>query len=128
LPVWTGDIVRRGEGEPLEVVITAACDLAMDKAPNILLIEVISMELAVKERKKGNAAEIKRNTVAQYYYLPAAYGLSELCLDFSRISHVTLEQGNALERVATLDEPWVHEVRARLQTYIGRVGTPSYAE
>jgi len=128
LPVWTGDIVRRGEGEPLEVVITAACDLAMDKAPNILLIEVISMELAVKERKKGNAAEIKRNTVAQYYYLPAAYGLSELCLDFSRMSHVTLEQGNALERVATLDEPWVHEVRARLQTYIGRVGTPSYAE
>lgn len=128
LPVWTGDVLALDDGEEAEsygVVITPACDLMAKKAPVIVVVRAISVARAVKERAT-NGGQIRKNNIAQYYRFPPAYGIPELCLDFARLLHLTRADSEKLARMATLDDPWVHEVRARVQAYFGRVGTPDY--
>ena len=123
---WTGDIVRVTDGDSagcFAIVLTPACDLVTGKVPNVLLISALSLTEAA-EARGGQQDKIKRNNIDQYHFFPASYELPDLCLDFSMIFHMPVKEAAELKRMATLDDPWVHDVRARFQHYVGRVGTP----
>ncbi len=57
-------------------------------------------------------------------YLPGAWNVPDLVVDFQRIVHVRYEELAEFERVATLDSPYAEALIDKFGRYLGRVGTP----
>lgn len=133
------------------VVLTPACDLVARptaKAEFVILAECVRLDDSEEYRRwrelrpsegtepssEAKRAE-KRLTLLlennpekrqkdRTVYLPAAWRVPDLLVDFQRIVHVGFEDLSRYERVATLDSPYAESLVATLSRYQGRVGTP----
>ena len=57
-------------------------------------------------------------------YLPAAWNIPDLVVDFQRIAFLPYEEIGLYNREATLDSPYAEWLTAKFGRYLGRLGTP----
>lgn len=150
----TGDLITGPRiGSPSDtcwyVVLTPACDLIEThlKADYVVLIECVplqereeltrftatspaageqpSAEAKTAEKKlrrlMANNADGQRDRTV---YLPAAWEVPDLIVDFQRIVSVPYGDLGTYRRVATLDSPYAESVVEKFGRYLGRLGTP----
>jgi CheY-like chemotaxis protein len=60
----------------------------------------------------------------RFYFLPGALTLPDLVVDFQQLVILPRGQMDRLERLASLDSPFVEALLARFARYFGRLGTP----
>lgn len=130
------------------LVITPACDLVTGrrKADFLVLVECVDLasqpELTAwreataagedtkeaKRTEKQLVALLRNNPEDKqrdrFIYLPAAWSIPDLLIDFQRIVHLPFDESGRYERMATLDSPYAESVVATLGRYLGRLGTP----
>lgn len=133
------------------VVLTPACDLvpARIKADFVVLAECVALETSPEYQewartrpapgqdptREANSAEkvlarLMRNNrqsrpADRDYFLPAAWTVPNLIVDFQRISSVKVEElTSKYRRVATIDSPYVDALVETFSRYLGRRGTP----
>lgn len=150
----TGDLITGPRvGSPSDtcwyVVLTPACDLVEThlKADYVVLIECVPLdqreeftrftatrpaaggqplgEAQTAEKKlrrlmENNADGQRDRTV----YLPAAWAVPDLVIDFQRVVYVPYRDLDGYERVATLDSPYAESIVEKFGRYLGRLGTP----
>ena len=137
------------EGEAVDLtgfwlLITPICDLTIHggkcKADNVILAHADRLD-AQKEYTewKANQSKTKRGLLERllknnrsggqpdrFHYLPGAFDLPHLIVDFQQILSVPREALSAHDvvRVATLDEPYGAELISRFTNYLNRIGSP----
>ncbi|MAT05259.1 MAG: hypothetical protein CL424_09485 [Acidimicrobiaceae bacterium] len=146
----TGDVLVFHEvdanGEPAEewyVVLTPSCDFVPTrlKADHTVMVACDLLE-DTKEYKEWSEAgddgkesarkkveSIMRNNrfksqSERFHFLPAAWDVPNLVVDFQRWRHITTATLDGAERVATIDSPFVEALVSRFTRYFNRVGTP----
>ncbi len=150
----TGDVLRGSRiGSPEEtcwyVVVTPSCDLeeAHLKAEYVVVVECVLLTDrdefgAFDETRPAGAGEpsaahktaektlrrlLENNADGQKdrsVFLPAAWEVPDLVVDFQRVGHIPYEDLAGYERVATLDSPYTESIVEKFGRYLGRVGTP----
>ena len=62
----------------------------------------------------------------RFHYLPGAFDLPHLIVDFQQVLTVPREalSEDGVVRVATLDEPYGAELVSRFTNYLNRIGSP----
>lgn len=150
----TGDLITGPRvGSPSDtcwyVVLTPACDLVEThlKADYVVLIECVLLHQreeftkftatrpAAGEQPSGSAKTAERklrrlmenNADGQRdrtVYLPAAWEVPDLIVDFQRIVSVPYNDLGDYRRVATLDSPYAESIVEKCGRYLGRLGTP----
>lgn len=135
--IYTGEINgQRGYW----VMVTPSCDLVQDKADWMLLAtcELLSEQPEynkwIARQSKGAANSLKRllsnnRTGAQrdrHFYLPRAMRLPDLVVDLQNVVAVPQDEfkSSGLERLATLDSPFVETLTSQFVRLFGRIGTP----
>jgi hypothetical protein len=131
------------------VLITPACDLAEQRngtcrADNVILARAERLDdqkefLAWKaesdeKRKKDERGKVKsllhnrrhKRQPERFHYLPGAFDLPHLIVDFQQILSIPREalSNDGVVRVATLDEPYGAELVSRFTNYLNRIGSP----
>ncbi|MDQ6947394.1 MAG: hypothetical protein M3256_14275 [Actinomycetota bacterium] len=132
------------------VMITPACDLveAHRKADYVVLVECVSLDTCReftrfretrpatgdKESRAGRDAEAQLRRLMQNnaasgqkertMYLPAAWEVPDLLVDFQRLGSVAYDDLVTYRRVATLDSPYAESIVEKFGRYLGRLGTP----
>lgn len=141
----TGEIVRGklGEDTGCWIVLTPSCDLVERppkpaKAERVLLAHADPLEQTdeFKEWQATPNSNTKRNALAalmtnnrrndqadRFHFLPGAFTLPNLIVDFQSVITVPANELAELERVAVLDSPYAEALIARYVRYVGRVGT-----
>lgn len=137
------------------VILTPACDLVPTrlKADFVVVAECVPLETSPEyaawaktrphpseeapkasitaEKSLGRLMHNKRDNrpADRDYFLPAAWSVPNLIVDFQRISSVTLDDlTSGYRRVATLDSPYVDALVETFSRYLGRRGTPDLDE
>lgn len=130
-PIWTGDLIKKSEEEYF-VVVTPACDLFNPgKIDNVLLLSAVpfSKYRAEKSPNKDTSRTILSNKKDSTHYLPYIEKCPDglLCL-FEQITSMKIEDiqedigsGN-LERIATIDSPFIENLLQRMNAYLMRLG------
>lgn len=130
-PIWTGDLIKKSEEEYF-VVVTPACDLFNPgKIDNVLLLSAVpfSKYRAEKSPNKDTLGTILSNKKDSTHYLPYIEKCPDglLCL-FEQITSMKIEDiqedigsGN-LERIATIDSPFIENLLQRMNAYLMRLG------
>lgn len=124
------------------VIMTPTCDLVEGRgnADAVVLAECVPLETFDEYREWTEADEVsntKRNNLVQllksnprkgqknrYYYLPHAWTIPNMMVDFQRISHITYADLNKYTIEAHLDAPYAEALSHQFHSYLGRVGTP----
>ncbi len=140
-----GDVLRlpveSGGSETISnwyVIMTPSCDLANDKADSVILAECVGMsafdeyeqliENRSKSARKKLARLLKSNPTSgqqyRYYYLPKAWKLPDLIVDFQKILHIAYEDLEDYEKIASIDSPYAESLSQQFLSYVGRIGTP----
>jgi CheY-like chemotaxis protein len=127
------------------VILTPACDLVPErvKAEFVVLARCVPLteteEYAAwqsagvgqdqAQRTKLQTAmrkgEWKNRNADRDFYLPAAWAIPDLLVDFQQLSHIAHSEIESYERVGTLDSPYAEALIQKLGRYLGRVGTPN---
>ena len=141
-----GDLRRltRGGKEGLFVVLWPSCDLVPRdghcKVERVLCARTKSLDEFAEYKKwleteapSANAtnglldlmANNRRTGQAdRYHFLPPAWDLPALVVDFADLDHVTEAELRGAPCVATLASPFAESVAVRFVRYLGRLGTP----
>lgn len=138
-----GDVRSRSDAEDAEylVVLWPSCDMVSTgnrtpkvdsvlcaKAHSALEHEKISSWLnseSESKTKRGNAADvIKNRDEDKLHFLPGAWRIPDLLINFQKLEIVSLSDLREYECLGTLASPFAEAMAARFQKYIGRVGTP----
>lgn len=130
-PIWTGDIIKKSDEEYL-VVVTPSCDLSnLGKIDNILLLEAVPFCKYRAEKTPNNGASlaILANKKDSTHYLPYIEECPDglLCL-FDRIISMKIAdiikkiEDRDLERIATIDSPFIENLLQRMNAYLMRLG------
>lgn len=132
------------------IVLTPSCDLAQGKAEFVVVAECMMFEECDEYQKhatakaqseanqqpytmSGNARDallkVVKNTRSgraadRDYFLPAAWSIPALLVDFQRSAHLPLDQLDRYERCGQLDAPYAEALIAKGVRYLGRIGTP----
>lgn len=132
------------------VLLTPACDLVPDRvsADYVVVAECIRLESSrefvtwkslqpaageepsaqhkTAEKKLRNLMRNRRDRAPadRDYYLPGAWVVPDLVVDFQRVAHLSYAALDGYTRVATLDSPYAEGLIQRFGRYLGRVGTP----
>lgn len=132
------------------VVLTPACDLveAHLKAEYVVLVECVPLidtpecktfldsrpSPGEEPSSQAKSAERRLRRLMQNdpegrpkdrnFYLPAAWAVPNLVVDFQRVVYVPYGELTQYERVATLDSPYAEAIVAKFGRYLGRLGTP----
>ena len=118
------------------VVLTPTCDLVHGKADFALLarcnpldctpaFQNVAGNLQPSKTQKSNLKTILRNNESpRMFYLPAAFEIPHLIVDFQDLRTIRGERLACMEPSASLDSPYAEELQARFTSYFGRVGTP----
>ena len=128
------------------VLITPVCDLTVQpngscKADNVILARAEQLddqpEVTAWRADPGNANkkgmvksllknQRQRSQSDRFHYLPGAFKLPHLIVDFQQIISVPraalMKEG--VGRVATLDDPYGAELVSRFTNYLNRIGSP----
>jgi len=140
---------RSDSGQNIEktwyVILTPACDLVPDrvKADNVLLVECMLLKetaefkewvgsppVAVPSKSVNDKLrEFLRNRAktrqeGRNIYLPAAWLIPDLVIDFQRTTFLPYREIGLYKREATLDSPYVEWLISKYGRYLGRLGTP----
>ena len=145
-----GDILkaptaRSSDGPDLStryVIMTPTCDLVKErtKADVVVLAECMPLD-DFREYTKwavaGNGSRSKRTDLERllksnprkgqrnrYYYLPHAWTVPDMMVDFQRISHIPYDYLDGYNIEASLDSPYAEALSHQFHCYLGRVGTP----
>lgn len=60
----------------------------------------------------------------RYHFLPPAWDMPALVIDFGDLEHVPVSELKAAQCVATVASPFAESISGRLVHYLGRLGTP----
>ena len=85
-----------------------------------------------KKRSKTSEGELQRlmgnnrssGQSERYHFLPGAWDIPSMIVDFGELEHIPLETLTSAERLATVASPFAESMAARLVRYLGRLGTP----
>ena len=124
-----------GDEESWWIVLTPTCDFAHSKADFALVARCTRLDqmqaykdAAGKEKlsdgERGRLENIIRNRSLRYHYLPAAFDILHLVVDFQDLMTLPRDTLDAMSREATLDSPFAEELQSRFAAYFGRIGTP----
>lgn len=124
-------VIRGSKAARAEFVTLVECDLLTDSAEYLAWADAkkISDSPALKPAEKA-LTELMRNNqpkgrqVDRHYYLPGAWSLPDLLVDFQRLVRIDHTELSDLQKVATLDSPYAEGLVVRFGKYIGRIGTP----
>ena len=137
-----GDLHRVAEPEGTSVteswsiVLTPTCDLVQGKADFALLagcslleyrseFKDVAGKAGVGKQKKNELEKLLRNAKSsRYHYLPAAFEIPHLVVDFQDLCTVPRDKLDAMNAIASLDSPYAEELQSRFAGYFGRIGTP----
>jgi CheY-like chemotaxis protein len=136
-PSLAGDIYAFAEGR-YRVLLTPSCDLVQKKCEFTLWADCTPLSEASEYKAwaadKGNKnkegllrALLRNNRNKQpdrYFFLPGAYTVPDLVVDFERLSHTPYDQLDQSQRIASLDSPFVELLLSRFARFFGRLGTP----
>lgn len=144
--IQTGDIFKLDEFT--YVVLNPACDFAQAKVSNVIVAECVSLEacpeyLELVEQKKakgtysnnqlaalksiiGDNRKGKKIQPDRFKYLPKTVFMNAAVVDFQslRSLSVTGDELARIQRIATLDTPFVESLLSKFSRYYGRIGTP----
>ncbi len=131
-----GDIVSEpsASGEVFWIILTPSCDFAQSKASHVILAKCERL-VDKPEYKKWFEKKDEQNVQRfeqliedrrgdRFKFLPRAFFIPDLVVDFQQLRSVSLESLKGLKQVATLDSPFAESVLARFSRYFNRLGTP----
>lgn len=136
-----GEIVRRTTPQGAEhlIILTPACDLVQGRADFVLLARCLPLtdqeeykawaqvdvpSQAVKKRLTALLCNNRTGERERYRYLPSAFEVPDLIIDFQQLETVENAALSNFVRVAALDAPFAQAMLAQFVRYFGRVGTP----
>ena len=133
-PSVAGDIHVLANGD-FRILLTPSCDLIQKKNEFTLWAECVRLSACVEyqnwlaDNSKEGAlrALLKNNRNKQpdrYFFLPGAYAVPDLVVDFERLLHTPFGLLDAATRVASLDSPFAELLLSRFARFLGRLGTP----
>jgi hypothetical protein len=136
-PPLAGDIHALPGGQ-YRVLLTPSCDLVRKKcdftlwAECVLLSETPEYQTWVgnKGQDKPLQALLRNHRNAQpdrYFFLPGAYTVPDLVVDFEQLSHSPLGELDQPQRIASLDSPFAELLLSRFVRFFGRLGAPDLA-
>ena len=139
----TGDLYRGliGQRDGYWILLTPSCDVVKGRekaewvlmAPCVLLTEEQEYKdwhnnpSNTKKKKLESLLSNNRSHGHQperFYFLPGPLDLPDMVADFQQLVTLPRSQMESLERVASLDSPFVEALLARFTRYFGRLGTP----
>ena len=145
--VQTGDIISLDEA--VYVVLNPACDFAQGKITNVVVAECVRLELcqeyldlvAQKEAGEdytkaqlsalksiiGDNRQGKKVQSDRFKYLPKTVFMDAAVVDFQSLRSLSMsgEEVSRVQRIATLDTPFVESLLSKFSRYYGRIGTPN---
>ncbi len=122
--VWPScDMVSTGGRKPkTERVLCARATMARDAT------EVADWLAAASNTKQKKVERLVKNTrdesPERYHFLPGVWDIPDLVIDFQALEHMALADVRNCTCLGTLTSPFAEALGARLQRYIGRIGTP----
>jgi len=135
-PVWTGDIIKKSEHE-FFVVVTPSCDLCHQKIDNVILVKTVPFGKYIADMplSKEKIRNILKYKTPRFHYLPYIEKSSDglLCF-FDHISSMKIDElkkdieNEKLERIATIDSPFIENLIQRMNAYLMRLGVRDIAE
>jgi len=141
----TGDLYCKQNGDVTDywILLTPSCDLVKgrEKADHVLMAhcDLLSVQeeyeewkTSLPEPKKAVRKKLKHllenspnpRQQDRFQFLPGAFILPDLLVDFQQIRTVTPEKLDEMERVASLYSPFAEALLSRFVRYFGRLGTP----
>ena len=120
------------------IIMTPSCDFANNKVDSVVVAECTAVEEFEEYQKwaesKSNKTReklvrlLKSNPIAgqrgRYYYLPRAWKLPDLIVDFQKILHIPYEDLSRYNKQASIDSPYAESLSNQFNSYMGRIGTP----
>lgn len=136
-PSLAGDIHALPDGRH-QVLLTPSCDLVQKKCDFTLWADCTPLAATPEyqawvadkgnKNKEGSLRVLLRNNRSKqpdrYFFLPGAYTVPDLVVDFERLSHTPYETLDQSQRIASLDSPFVELLLSRFARFFGRLGTP----
>jgi hypothetical protein len=137
-------VLKRGEGENIFAVVWPSCDLVhrggkckIERALCARALPVESFEEHIKWAAEAtpsdSATKALKSLIAnnraigqaeRYHFLPAAWDIPSIVLDFQELEHVGVAELKAAPCLATVASPFAESIGARFIRYLGRLGTP----
>jgi len=132
-PSLAGDIYAFGNAH--RVLLTPSCDLVQKKCEYTLWADCMPLSetpeykawVADNSKNKPLLALLRNNRNKQpdrYFFLPGAYTVPDLVVDFERLSHASYNDLDQTQRIASLDSPFSELLLSRFARFFGRLGTP----
>lgn len=141
----TGDIVMVGEKQ--YVALNPACDFAQGKVESVVMAECIELEKCkeymdlIAQKKTGTSytgaqfsalkslvsdnRQGKKVQADRFKYLPGTVFMNACVIDFQSITSFPASSLTNMQRIATLDTPFVESLLSKFSRYFGRIGTPN---
>lgn len=143
--VFTGDIVRDKASNEKYIVLTPSCDLAKQKAKDILLVLIEENDKGLifekraiiqKQKAEPKVLEEANNTLIKllhnsysnkYHFLPKYNSIGGGLINFQKVKSVrTKEITTNYDRIASLNSQFTKDVVARFSYYYSRQGSPDF--
>ena len=122
------------------IILTPSCDLVADrvKADQVVLAECLLLENFpdyqnwMKENTKSTKTRLinflrsrpDKGQEDRYHYLPAAWQVPDLIVDFQRILYIGYAELEEYTKFASVDSPFAEALSSKFNRYMGRIGVP----
>lgn len=148
------DIYKDNDSNEKFIVLTPACDLANDKAENILFAKIQSYEsidefnetiqkCSRQQKMEGKISNKNRNKIAlwarnsheksmRYHFLPKVGFFDGGFIDFSLLTYLKYDReknkfaGRNLVKIGTITDSFKNDIVARFSSYYQRQGQPTF--
>jgi DNA-binding response OmpR family regulator len=138
--IFTGYILKGSvlDDEGYWIVLTPSCDFEQGNAERVLLAKCFSLETQPEYKAhathrtsdtKGKLKSLLRGRgdkrqIGRFKYLPKTFFIPDLVVDLQYLVQIPREALKGIERIASLDSPFIESIFAQLCSYYGRIGTP----
>jgi CheY-like chemotaxis protein len=138
--IFTGYILKGSvlDDEGYWIVLTPSCDFEHGNVERVLLAKCFSLETQPEytahatnrtSDTKGKLKSLLRDRgdkrqIGRFKYLPKTFFIPDLIVDLQYLVQIPREALNGIERIASLDSPFIESILAQLCSYYGRIGTP----
>lgn len=137
-----GEIVQRTTSEGAVehlIILTPACDIVQGRADFVLLARCLPLAdqeeyqawaqadeptQKISKRLTGLLCNNRVGERERYRYLPSAFQVPDLIIDFQQLETVASTTLSEFMRIAALDAPFAQAMLAQFVRYFGRIGTP----
>ncbi|MEN7547814.1 hypothetical protein AAG747_07835 [Rapidithrix thailandica] len=143
--IFTGDIVKENSSNKKFIVLTPSCDLAQQKAKDILLVlieentqGIISEKKNIIKKNKARPEVINeaKNTLEKllqnsysnkYHFLPKYNSIEGGLINFQKVKSIKRGDFESdFSRIASLNSQFTKDVVARFSYYYSRQGSPDF--